>query len=199
LRVAENPARTLVVDDHPAVRAGLVALLEAECGLRLLPAATGVREALAIARRETPDIALLDVALGDGDGLSLCLELKRLSTPPPGVLLYTASTDPLLGAKARLVGADGLIAKTARASELRSAIQTALQGRGNPPAFDRELLRAITARLAPETLSLVGLRLEGTPITSTAEVLGLDEEGVISRIRALLRRLGDDSAAATVG
>lgn len=188
----EGRAHLLVVDDHPAVRAGLVALLEDESALTLLPAAAGAEEALVLARRQAPEIAVLDVALEDGDGLRLCLDLKRLPAPP-AVLLYTASADPLLGLKARLVGADGLIDKAARANELSGAIEAVLQGEVRVPAFNRELLKAKAEHLSPEALAVVGLRLESTPIGGIAEVLGLNEDEVITRISGLLRVLDGDS------
>ena len=183
-----GPARLLIVDDHAAIRAGLVALLEGESALTLLPAAAGAEEALRRARGQWPDIALLDVSLADGDGLRLCLSLKRLPTPPP-VLLYTASVDPLLGFKARLVGADGLIGKAARATALVDAIAAVLRGDMTPPTFDRALARERTEQLPPEAVAIVGLRLEGTPIDGTAEVLGLEQDEVLSRISGVLELL----------
>lgn len=192
----EGGARVLVVDDHPAVRAGLVALLDDEAELTLLPSAAGAEEALTLARRGAPDIALLDVSLGDGDGLRLCLEMKQLPASP-AVLLYTASADPLLRLKARLVGADGLIDKAARANELRSAIGAVLRGETRVPVFDRELLRAKAERLSPEGLAIVGLRLESTPIEGVADVLGLSRNEAISRIGELLGIL-DETASTTI-
>ena len=113
-----------MVDDHPAVRAGLVALLEDETAFTLLPSAAGAEQAQKLAHEGAPDIALLDVSLKDGHGLRLCLELKRLLVAPV-VLLYTASADPLLEVKAQLVGADGLLPKTALVNALRKAIGAA--------------------------------------------------------------------------
>lgn len=174
-----------MVDDHAAVRAGLVALLGDESELTLLPAAAGAEEALMLARRRGPGVALVDVSLADGDGLGLCLALKTLPTPP-AVLLYTASADRLLGFKARLVGADGVIGKGARANDLLAAIAAVLRGDMTPPAFDRALAREKTEQLPPEAVAIIGLRLEGTPIDGIAEVLGLAEEEVINRISSLL-------------
>ena len=190
---AEAGANLLIVDDHAAVRAGLVALLEDEHALTLLPSAAGANEALMLSRRRAPDIALLDISLDDGDGLRLSLDLKRLSEPP-AVLLYTASVDPLLAFKARLVGADGLLAKTARAGELKEAIGAVLRGELRVPAFDRELLRAKTRDLSPELLAVIGLRLHSTPVDGMAAALGLSEEEVSERIERVLEILDGDPA-----
>jgi DNA-binding NarL/FixJ family response regulator len=182
-------ARLMVVDDHPAVRAGLTTLLEDTPGLRLLRSAAGVREALKRAREEAPDIALVDVSLSDGDGLRLCLQLKRLLAAPR-VVLYTASSDSLLGLKARLVGADGVVAKTVSAAVLRDAIAAALQGIAPTPSVHRAQLSAVGRRLSPEDLALIGLRLDSTSISDTAAVLGLDEGDLVRRLDALLESLG---------
>lgn len=156
-----------------------------------MPAAAGVQDALLLARERVPDIALLDISLEDGDGLRLCLELKQLPAPP-AVLLYTASADPLLALKARLVGADGLTGKHARGGELRAAIQTVLRGEARLPAFDRELFKAKSTQLSPEDLALIGLRLSCTPIEGIAAVLGVDEDTVLARITQLLGVLHED-------
>ena len=190
---AEAGANLLIVDDHAAVRAGLVALLEDEHALTLLPSAAGANEALMLSRRRAPDIALLDISLDDGDGLRLSLDLKRLAEPP-AVLLYTASVDPLLAFKAQLVGVDGLLAKTARADELKEAIGAVLRGELRVPAFDRELLRAKTRDLSPELLAVIGLRLHSTPVDGMAAALGLSEEEVSERIERVLEILDGDPA-----
>ncbi len=181
-------ADLLVVDDHAAVRAGLVALLEDEDRLSLLPTVAGAKEALLVARRRCPQLALVDVSLQDGDGVRLCLDLKRLPAPP-SVVLYTASADPLLEVKARLAGADGLLRKSARASKLMEVIDAALRGEQRMPAFDHDLLRARTKHLAPEAMAIVGLRLNSTPIAGIADVLGLTEKEVGMRIASLLEIL----------
>lgn len=186
-----GPARLLIVDDHAAVRAGLVALLGDEPTLTLLPSAAGAEEALVLAREEAPDVALVDVSLADGDGLRLCLALKRISAPPR-VLLYTASADPMLNVKARLVGADGVIGKAASATELRAAVGAVLHGDRVMPALDAALLRAKTEQLSANAVALIGLRLEATPIDGIAEVLGLSEDGVVSRIGGVLAALDGD-------
>lgn len=163
-------------------------MLEDEAAFTLLPSAAGAEQALRLAHERVPDIALLDVSLEDGDGLRLCLELKRLAVAPV-VLLYTASADPLLGVKGRLVGADGLLPKTALANELRKAIVAALVGEPLPLRYDGGLLRAKMTNLSPELLTIVGLRLNSTPLDGIGEVLGLTEKAVADQISRLLEIL----------
>jgi DNA-binding NarL/FixJ family response regulator len=76
--VMHIPAVTvLVVDDHPALRAGLKQLLDQEPGYRLLGAVSSEAELALALRRDRPDVVVLDYALTRGDGLSACFRLKQ--------------------------------------------------------------------------------------------------------------------------
>ena len=71
-----EPKRLLVIDDHPILRRGLTALIESEPGLAV-HAAVGTRAAALSAMRESqPDLAIVDLSLGDEDGLDLIKEMK---------------------------------------------------------------------------------------------------------------------------
>jgi len=175
------------VDDHPAVRAGLVALLEAEPALVVLPPAAGATEALTLARQQLPEVALVDVSLGDGSGLCLCLDLKEFDHPP-GVVLYTAAADPALSLKARLAGADGLVGKDAPADELRRALKRVGRGEAFAPRPDREVVAAQADRLSAEDLAIVGLRLESASVEDVADTLGLPRAEIMGRLERLLCR-----------
>jgi len=175
----------LIVDDHPAVRAGLVALLDAEPDLELGPPAAGAQEALRLAQRSPPELALLDVSLPDGDGIRLCLELKQLPAPPR-VLLYTAFVTPTMVLKGSLAGADGLVEKGAPAAELTGAIRRVLAGEPCMPPLDLDLLSGRAEQLSAEELSIVGLRLASSQVGEIADALRLAPEEVVARIRRVL-------------
>jgi DNA-binding NarL/FixJ family response regulator len=81
--------RLLLVDDHPAMRTGLGAVLAAEPGMVVLGAVASADELTPALNRTKPDVVLLDYHLPSSDGLVLCRILKR-SAPAPGVLLYSA-------------------------------------------------------------------------------------------------------------
>ncbi len=182
----------LIVDDHAAVRAGLVALLDSEPNLELLRPAAGATEALALAQRSPPDLAVLDVSLQDGDGIRLCLELKQLPGPPR-VLLYTAFVTPTVILKGSLAGADGLVEKGVPAAELTHAIKRVMAGERRMPPLDRDLLSARAERLSAEELSIVGLRLASSQVSEIAEALRLPPAEVIARIQRLLAAFEKES------
>ena len=82
----------VLVDDHPAVRAGLRGLLEDEDDLRVAATAATAREGFEAIADLQPALALLDLHLPDDDGLSLCLRTRALPAPPR-VVVYSAFAD----------------------------------------------------------------------------------------------------------
>jgi DNA-binding NarL/FixJ family response regulator len=179
--------RVLIVDDHPAVRAGLVAVMRTEPGLVPVAAAAGPDGALAEARRSHPDVALVDYDLRDGDGLLLCRELKSLPAPPR-VLIYSAFADRGLGLPATIAGADGLVDKGARTEELFERVRAVARG-GTVLPVTAEAMTAAAARLETADLPILGMLMERTPRAEIAKVLRLDERELDGRVESMLRRL----------
>jgi len=180
--------RILVVDDHPAVRTGLVALLRGEPGMVPVAAVEDVAGALFEAQRHRPDVVLADYHLKGSDGLSLCLWLKGLPEPP-SVLIYTAFAGDGLSLAAAVAGADGVVDKGAKADELFAALRTVAAGRSLLPRRPPAAGAAISARLEPEDLPVLGMRLEGTPLADIADVLGVSETAISEHLQSILQRL----------
>jgi DNA-binding NarL/FixJ family response regulator len=184
---APGMIRVLVVDDHPAVRAGLVAVLRSEPGLVPVGAAADQDGALGEARRTRPDVALVDYHLRDGDGLLLCRDLKSLPAPPR-VLIYSAFADAGLGLPATIAGADGLVDKGTPTEELFERVRTVARG-GTALQVSAEARTAGAARLETRDLPILGMLMERTPRAEIAKVLRLDERELDSRVEAMLTRL----------
>ncbi len=180
--------RILIVDDHPAMRAGLSAVLAAEPGLVPLSAASSVDDLWPTLNRTKPDVVVLDYHLPGDDGLVLCRRIKR-QLPPPAVLLYSAYADASLMIPARLAGADGLINKSAPANELYDAIRRVARGEQVLPPISRELLDAAGRDLAADELPILGMTLENTPVNEMAAALGVNAEDVMHRIDRMIKRL----------
>jgi DNA-binding NarL/FixJ family response regulator len=178
----------LVVDDHPAVRVGLVALLRREPGIVPVAAAQGIEDALAFAGRSRPDIALVDYDLADGDGLTLCHRLKSRPAPP-GVLIYSAFARDGLSLAARAAGADGLLSKGAPPQELFDAIRALASGRLPPPSVAPEEIAVAVERLDSADLPILGMLIERTPAEEIAAVLGLASKELDGQVRRIVARL----------
>ncbi len=153
--------RMLLVDDHPALRTGLTAVLRAEPGLVPLGTAASEDELWPALNRTKPDVVLLDYHLPPADGLVLCRRIKR-TMPPPAVLLYSAYADASLVIPALLAGADGVVNKGAPANELYDAIRTVARGEKVMPPITRELLDSAQGRLDPEDIPVLMMALDGT-------------------------------------
>jgi len=186
--------RLLVVDDHAAVRAGLIGLLRREPGLVPLGAVGSVGEALREARTLEPQVALIDFQLPDGDGLTLCRDLKLLPTPPR-VVVYSAFARPALAVAAKLAGADGLVDKGVDVDTLFEAIRSVGRGEQALPSLEPEMIARCTARLDPDDVPIFGMLMSGTSIADTASVLSSDERRIEDRVRAMLTDLLSESPA----
>jgi DNA-binding NarL/FixJ family response regulator len=181
--------RVLVVDDHPAVRAGLVAMLRAEPGLMPVASAADPEAAMAAARRTRPDVAIVDYHLKVGDGLAVCRQLKSLPAVPR-VLIYSAFAERGLGLPAVVAGADGLVDKGAPSAELFERVRTLARGEA-VLAITPEAMTAGAAKLETNDLPILGLMMDRTPRAEIAEVLGLEARELERRIDAMLIRLTD--------
>ena len=102
----------VIVDDHPAVRAGLRGLIEDEDDLRVAATAASAREGFEAIADARPAVALIDLNLPDDDGLSLCLRTRALPEPPR-VVIYSALADEMLDVLAAIAGADAVVSKSA--------------------------------------------------------------------------------------
>lgn len=180
--------RVLLVDDHPAVRAGLVAVLRGEPGLVPVGSARTAEEAVWAARRTNPDLALVDYHLGGADGLSLCRRLKALEQPPR-VVIYSAFADTGLAIPAALAGADGLLDKTAPTEELFRAIRAAGRGQRTVPSVGPAARAATAAKLDAEDIPILSMLMHGTPLAEIADVLQMPESAVEERLTSMLERL----------
>jgi DNA-binding NarL/FixJ family response regulator len=180
--------RILLVDDHPALRAGLTAVLRAEPGLVPLGTAASEEELWPALHRTKPDVVVLDYHVPPSDGLQLCRRIKR-SMPPPKVLLYSAYADASLVIPSMLAGADGVVNKGAPANELYDAIRTVARGERVIPPLSRELLDDANGRLASDDLPILGMALDGTPENEIARTLGLSSDEMTHRMDRMISTL----------
>jgi DNA-binding NarL/FixJ family response regulator len=186
--------RLLIVDDHPAMRAGLTAVLRAEPGIVPLGAASSEDDLPVMLERTRPDVVLLDYHLPGSDGLKLCRRIKR-DGHAPAVLLYSAYADSAMVVPAILAGADGLMNKSAPAPELFDALRAVARGDRVLPPVPRALLEAAGSRVDPEDQPILAMMLDGTSPAEVADTLRVDHRDVSRRIDAMIERLRVEIAA----
>jgi len=183
--------RILIVDDHPALRAGLTAVLRAEPGLVPVDAAASVHELWPALHRTRPDVVVLDYHLPVDDGLVVCRRMKR-ELLAPAVLLYSAYADASLMIPALLAGVDGLVSKASPANELYDAIRRIARGERVLPQLSRELLDTAGAQLDPDDLPILGMALDHTPLVEIAATLGIQPTAAERRLDRMIARLKID-------
>jgi len=123
-----NPVRrVLVVDDHAVVRHGLRELLSRVQGLEICGEAANARDALRLVESSSPDLVIVDISLGDTNGIDL---IKRIRTRFPEVRMLAASMydEALYASRAVQAGAMGYVSKQEPVEKLLEAIELVLRG-----------------------------------------------------------------------
>ena len=185
--MSSTPIRTFIVDDHPAMRAGVAAVLDQEYDIAVVGAASGGRQMWRTLRPADPDVVLMDFDLDGEDGVILCHRLKR-RPDPPGVVLYSAFADRTLISPAMLAHADALLSKRADAPVVCNAIRDAAR-RSTPPVLPADERERLGAMLDEHELSLAALLLSRRPLDHIAEVTGMARDELEAAVERMLRRL----------
>jgi DNA-binding NarL/FixJ family response regulator len=185
--------RVAIVDDHPIVTDGIVANLHADSELAVVATATNAGDALAVMRREHPDVLVLDLELGDGNALDALASLKSAS-PATRIVIFSAYAGEERVAEAFERGADSYVLKGTSSDELLAAIRAASRGETYVPAeIAAQLARAIRApreRLTAREREILALLAEGLSNRAVAERLGIAERTVKFHVGEILGRLG---------
>ncbi|MCW2723663.1 MAG: DNA-binding response regulator [Frankiales bacterium] len=196
--VPDKPIRVFLLDDHEVVRRGVRELLEAEADIEVVGEAGTAAEALARVPVTRPDVAVLDVRLPDGDGVSVCREL-RSEHPELACLMLTSFGDDEALFDAILAGAAGYVLKQIRGADLVGAVRTVAAGGS---LLDPRATAAVMARMrAPKTadplaalteqerriLDLIG---EGLTNREIGQRMFLAEKTVKNYVSNLLSKLG---------
>jgi len=192
--------RVFLLDDHEVVRRGVMQLLDAEADIEVVGEASTAAQGLARIPAVRPDVAILDVRLPDGDGVSVCRDLRSAMNPPPAVLMFTSYSDDEALFEAIMAGASGYLLKRVMGTDLIGAVRRVAAGES---LLDPGLVGSVLERLrrGPEEdpryaalgeqerriLDLIG---EGLTNKQIAERVFLAEKTVKNYISGMLRKLG---------
>jgi DNA-binding NarL/FixJ family response regulator len=174
---AEHVITVFLLDDHDLVRAGVRDFLETQPDIRVVGEAGTASSALDRIPVLRPDVAILDLRLPDGDGVSVCRQIRSRWPEVACLMLSTTETDRALS-DAMLAGAAGWVLKQIRGTDLIGSVRSAA-GRSDP-------LAGLTG---PERdlLELIGQGLSNRQI---AQQLHLAEKTVKNYASALFTKLG---------
>jgi DNA-binding NarL/FixJ family response regulator len=192
--------RILVADNHEVVRRGLRCLLEARGGWAVCAECSSGREAVESAVALAPDVAILDVAMPELDGLEAARRIRR-ARPATATIIYSVDDTEKTVRDVLIAGASGYVAKSASPAHLVSAIES-IHG-GSPfvvaRSFDGALRTAAKSSLfqAERALSLLSSRerevvqllAEGRNNKEVGMLLGISARTVESHRSKIMRKL----------
>ena len=196
--------KLFLLDDHEIVRRGLRDLLEAEEDLTVVGEASTADEALGRIPATQPDIAILDVRLGDGNddnvmaGIEVCREV-RSRHPEVRCLMLTSFADDEALFAAIMAGASGYVLKQVRGNDLVDSIRRVARGESllDPSLTGRvlERLRAKPeqdelAQLTEQERRILDLIADGYTNRQIAQTIFLAEKTVKNYVSNLLAKLG---------
>jgi DNA-binding NarL/FixJ family response regulator len=195
-------ARVLLVDDHPVVRTGLRAVLDAREGITVVGEAATGEEAITLAGHLVPDVVLCDLRLGPGiGGVAVTKALRALPHPPAVLILTTYDRDAeILGAIE--AGAAGYLLKDVPPDTIVEAIRAAAQGgMFLPPELATRVVRGMRStlpRLTERELEVLRLLATGASNKDIARTLFVTEATVKSHLVHIFTKLGVDSRARAI-
>ncbi|MGF1452740.1 MAG: response regulator [Opitutales bacterium] len=186
----ESPVRVLLADDHYFVRVGLATSIGREPGLDVVAQAESKEEAIEIAASCQPDVAIIDMQLGDGTGAEVIAALKEKS-PQTRCLILSVSTSEHDVRRAADAGAAGYLSKSADREELIDAVNSLAAGETYFPSAIYRTLQSSKARpsLSQREEEVLQLLARGQRNKEIAHSLGLAELTVKQHVSSILHKL----------
>lgn len=195
--------RVLVVDDQELVRAGLRMILESSAGITVIGEAGDGRQAVDLARREQPDIVLMDIQMPVEDGLSATRRVLGGAAPDARVIVLTTFERDDYLFEALQAGASGFLLKNTPPEQLLHAVRVVAQGDALlDPALTRRVLDAFTtpradpdraaalAELTDRERQVLLALAQGSSNAELAAVLFVSQGTIKTHVSSLLGKLG---------
>ncbi|NYF99393.1 response regulator [Janibacter cremeus] len=195
-------ARVVVVEDHPVTRMGIIALLRQSEQIEVVGEAGTGEDAIAVAARETPDVVVTDLRLGEGlDGVGVTTALRSRASAPAVLVLTTYDTDRDI-VRAVEAGAAGYLLKDADPAEITSAVVRAAAGETVlSPALAQRVVARISrpqADLSTREVEILAAVARGLPNRQIAKELVISEATVKTHLVHVFTKLDVDSRTAAV-
>jgi len=191
----------MIVDDHPLLREGLVAVVQGERDMRVVAEATNGMEAIEGVRRHRPDVTLMDLQMPEMDGIAATTAI-RAEWPSARIVILTTYHGDVQVLRALKAGASGYLLKSMVSTNLLEAIRSVNAGLRYIP---REIASELAAHLTDEALSAREIEVlqrvaNGNSNKQIAVQLMVSEDTVKSHIRNVLAKLSanDRTHAVTI-
>jgi DNA-binding NarL/FixJ family response regulator len=192
----------LLAEDHQIVREGLRKLLEAEKDIEVVGEATSGRQAVALAKKLTPDVVVMDIAMPLLNGLEATRQILQAGTGTK-VLMLSAHSDDTYVEQAVAFGAKGFLLKQTSSNDLSKAIREIEKGntffspsiakrlqRQNQKSLDRKgLLKTKAVQLSSREMEVLQLIAEGEANKQIADDLNISIKTVEKHREHLMQKL----------
>ncbi|MEO8524174.1 MAG: response regulator transcription factor [Caldimonas sp.] len=180
----------MVVDDHPLVRAGIAALVDADDQMTVVAQASNGREAIDYFRLYQPDVTLMDLQMPILDGVKAITEIRQ-TWPEARIVVLTTYDGDVQALRALKAGACGYLLKTAIRKELLAAVKDAHSGRSNVAAeVSREIgEHAMDETLSPREIDVLRHLASSSRNKTIASNLGISEGTVKAHMKSILAKL----------
>lgn len=199
---SHNLIRILTVDDHPLLRKGIAALVNAEPDLKLVAEASNGQEAIAAFRSYRPDVTLMDLQMPGVDGIE-AIDRIRSEFPEARIVVLTTYSGDAQVLRALRAGARGYILKGHVHKELLETIRAVNAGQKRiPPDIAAQLAEHATDdELTEREIDVLRLIAAGNGNKQIADRLSIGEATVKSHVTNILSKLGanDRGHAVTIG
>jgi two-component system NarL family response regulator len=185
-----NPIRVMLVDDHPAFRKGMAALIESEPDLQIVAETGDGREALVVYRQKRPDVVLMDLRLPGMGGVEATLAIRKEFPDARVIVLTTFDTDEDIF-RAIQSGAKSYLLKDTPDDELAMAIRSVHAGK---QILSDKLARRLAERqqrpeLTQREMDVLQMLIKGRSNREIGSALFLCEDTVKAHFKTLFAKL----------
>lgn len=192
----------LLVDDHVVVRSGLKALLGTQPDIDVVGEAASGEEALSAAESCSPDVILMDLAMGPGmDGIEAIKRLRQRNSKQAVIVFTTYDSDADI-VRAVDAGAMGYLLKDAAPEEIFAGVRAAVQGKSvmSPPVASRlfQQMRNPDEILTAREAELLSLLTQGLSNRELGKQLFISEATVKTHLAHIYAKLGVETRAAAI-
>jgi DNA-binding NarL/FixJ family response regulator len=198
---AQSPQSTIgvfSVDDHPALREGIAAIVNHQPGMKLIGGASNAREGIQMFRDLRPDVTLMDLRLPDLSGIEALIAI-RSEFPEARILMLTTSYGDVEIQRSLRAGAAGYLLKNTPSKELVAAIRNVHQGKKSVP---HEVAAHLVEHMSDDPLSPreteVLRHMAGNRNKDIAQILFISEETVKVHVKHIMEKLGANNRAQAI-
>ena len=197
-----KPITVMVVDDHPALRAGLCSLIGADHELRVLLQVASGEDAYAAYRGRRPDVVVMDLSMGGFGGIEAIRRIRALD-PQAAILVYSVHNSQVLLERSFEAGALGYVTKGSKIDTLLQGLKNVARGESFvssdmlPPLLDRRrpLASPSFKQLSQREFQVFKLFSEGRSLAECASILNLSAKTVSNHFTQIKAKLGVSSSA----